>query len=61
VLSFFLNSIEDGFEAGPIDFAGRDCLSDTVLAAFILRVLAFRRDGLMRGREFRWSFGRPAP
>lgn len=54
VLSFFLNSLEDGFTAGPLDFAGRDGLSDTVLAAFILIVLGFRRDGLMRGREFRW-------
>lgn len=62
VLSFFLNSIEDGFSAGPVDFGGRDGLSDTVLAAFILLVLVFRRDGIMRGREFGWrGRGRGAP
>ncbi len=54
VLSLFLNSIEDGFTAGPIHFAGRDGLSDTCLAAFILLVLVFRRDGIMRGREIIW-------
>jgi len=52
ILSFFFNSIEDGFSAGPVDFAGRDGLSDTALAAFILLVLLLRRDGIMRGREF---------
>jgi branched-chain amino acid transport system permease protein len=52
ILSFFFNSIEDGFSAGPINFGGRDGLSDTALAAFILLVLLFRRDGIMRGREF---------
>ena len=36
VLSFVFNSIEDGVNAGPIHFAGRDGLSDTALAAFIL-------------------------
>ena len=54
VLSFVFNSIEDGVNAGPIHFAGRDGLSDTALAAFILLVLVFRRDGIMRGREFQW-------
>ena len=54
VLSFLLNSIEDGFSLGPVDFAGRDGISDTALAAFILLVLVFRRDGIMRGREFQW-------
>lgn len=58
VLSFALNDVEDGIEVGPIDFGGRDGLSDTALAAFILLVLVFRRDGIMRGREFGW--GRPA-
>lgn len=58
ILSFFFNSIEDGFNAGPVHFAGRDGLSDTALAAFILLVLLFRRDGIMRGREF--ELRRPA-
>ena len=31
VLSFVFNSIEDGVNAGPIHFAGRDGLSDTAL------------------------------
>ncbi|MGV1049936.1 MAG: branched-chain amino acid ABC transporter permease [Solirubrobacterales bacterium] len=56
ILSFFFNSIEDGFSAGPVHFGGRDGLSDTALAAFILLALLFRRDGIMRGRELqlRW-------
>lgn len=56
ILSFFFNSIEDGVSAGPVDFAGRDGISDTALAAFILLALLFRREGIMRGREFqlRW-------
>jgi branched-chain amino acid transport system permease protein len=56
VLSFFFNSVEDGFALGPVDFHGRDGLSDTALAAFILLVLVFRRDGIMRGREFEWRW-----
>ncbi|MBS1676994.1 MAG: branched-chain amino acid ABC transporter permease [Actinobacteria bacterium] len=52
ILSFLFNSIENGVSAGPIHFAGRDGLSDTALAAFILLALLFRRDGIMRGREF---------
>lgn len=58
VLSFWLNGVEDGFTLGPVDFNGRDGLSDTALALFILLVLVFRRDGIMRGREFRWRWGR---
>jgi len=54
VLSFFFNNLQDGFSAGPIDFGGRDGLSDTLLAAFILLTLLFRRDGIMRGREFQF-------
>lgn len=54
VLSVFLNNIEDGFTFGPVDFGGRDGLSDTALAAIILLVLVFRREGIMRGREFQW-------
>jgi branched-chain amino acid transport system permease protein len=57
ILSFFFNSIQDGVDAGPIHFTGRDGLSDTALAAFILLILLFRRDGIMRGREF--SLRRP--
>ena len=52
VLSFFFNNLQDGFSAGPVDFGGRDGLSDALLAAFILLTLLFRRDGIMRGREF---------
>jgi branched-chain amino acid transport system permease protein len=64
VLSFFFNNLQDGFSAGPVEFAGRDGLSDTALAAFILLALLFRRDGIMRGREFElrrppWSRRRP--
>jgi branched-chain amino acid transport system permease protein len=58
ILSFLFNSIQDGVDAGPIHFTGRDGLSDTALAAFILLALLFRRDGIMRGREF--SLKRPA-
>jgi branched-chain amino acid transport system permease protein len=58
ILSFYLNSVEDGFAAGPVHFSGRDGLSDTALAAFILLVLVFRRDGIMRGREFMWRLPR---
>jgi branched-chain amino acid transport system permease protein len=54
VLSFAFNSIEDGFTAGPIHFAGRDGVSDGALALCILLVLARRRDGIMRGREIQW-------
>jgi branched-chain amino acid transport system permease protein len=54
VLSFAFNDIEDGVSLGPIDFHGRDGISDTALAAFILLVLVFRREGIMRGREFQW-------
>lgn len=53
VLSFFFNNLQDGFSAGPIDFGGRDGLSDALLAAFILLTLLLRRDGIMRGREFK--------
>jgi hypothetical protein len=35
-------------------------LSDTALAAFILLVLIHRREGIMRGREFRWPVRRRA-
>jgi branched-chain amino acid transport system permease protein len=52
VLSFFFNSLQDGVSAGPIEFSGRDGLSDTLLAAFILLALLLRREGIMRGREF---------
>ncbi|MCW2996450.1 MAG: inner-rane translocator [Conexibacter sp.] len=54
VLSFLFNAVEDGVTAGPIHFAGRDGLSDGALALCILIVLARRREGIMRGREFRW-------
>lgn len=54
VLGFLFGDIEDGFNAGPVSFAGRDGLSDTALAICILLVLVYRRDGIMRGREFEW-------
>lgn len=54
VLSFLFGDIEDGFNAGPVSFPGRDGLSDAALALCILLVLVFRRDGIMRGREFQW-------
>ncbi|MDQ2622502.1 MAG: branched-chain amino acid ABC transporter permease, partial [Actinomycetota bacterium] len=54
VLSFLFGSIEDGFTAGPLDFGGRDGIADAALAICILLVLVYRRDGIMRGREFRW-------
>lgn len=65
ILSFVFNSVQDGFSAGPVEFAGRDGLSDTLLAAFILLSLLFRREGIMRGREFQWRrppwLRRPGP
>ncbi len=54
VLGFLFGSVEDGISAGPVSFAGRDGLSDTALAVCILLVLVYRRDGIMRGREFEW-------
>ena len=53
VLSFFFNSLEDGFSTGPVSFGGRDGLSDTLLAGFILLALGLRREGLFR-RELPW-------
>ncbi|MFA4927391.1 MAG: branched-chain amino acid ABC transporter permease [Patulibacter sp.] len=54
ILSLLFNVAEDGFQAGPIDFPGRDGLAAAGLAICILAVLARRRDGLMRGRELEW-------
>lgn len=51
VLGFCFNSIEDGFTLGPVRFGGRDGLSDLLLAAVILLVLRFRREGVTLGRE----------
>jgi branched-chain amino acid transport system permease protein len=58
ILTFELHSLGEGFDAGPVHFAGRDGLSELVLAACIILVLLFRRDGIMRGREF--ALRRPA-
>ena len=54
VLSFVFGSVEDGTSLGPVSFAGRDGIADVALAALILVVLVYRRDGIMRGREFQW-------
>lgn len=58
LLTNFLNGVEDGFTLGPLDFAGRDGLSDGALAAFILIVLALRPAGLTGGREIPWRLPR---
>ena len=61
VLSFAFNAVEEnGLSIGSVGFDGRAGLSDTALAAFILLALMFRRNGLIKGREFRLPrFGRP--
>ncbi len=53
-LSFLFGSIEDGVGVGPVEFSGRDGISDAALAIVILLVLAYRRQGIMNGKEFHW-------
>jgi branched-chain amino acid transport system permease protein len=54
LLSTLFDSIEDGVEIGPLDFAGRAGLSAALLAGFFLAVLAWRPRGITGGREWEW-------
>lgn len=50
-----LRRLQEGIVAGTTTFAVPAGLQGILLALFLLLVLMFRRDGLMRGREFEWS------
>jgi branched-chain amino acid transport system permease protein len=59
LLTNLFDSIENGFDAGPVSFGGRTGLSAGLLAAFFLGVLILRREGLTGGRELAWRLPRP--
>ena len=54
ILSNLFDSIESGVEIGPLNIGARPGLSATLLAAFLIGGLIFRREGLMAGRELEW-------